>query len=236
ETELMLADLESLERRLEGVAKRARGGDEKARAERALIERALGALKEARPARTAATAPGEAEAFELLQLLTTKPVLYVCNVDEAAIEGHALTREVAAKADAEGAASVVISAALEAEVAEIEDADERTAFLAELGVKETGLARVVRAGYGLLGLISFFTANANEAHAWTIRRGTPAARAAGTVHSDFERGFISAETVTYDDYVACGGEQGAKEAGRMRLEGRDHVAQDGDVIRFRFNV
>lgn len=236
ETELMLADLESLERRLEGVRKRARVGDEKARADEALIKRALGALDEGRSARTAATTPEEAVALGRLGLLTTKPVLYVCNVGESALGGDALTGKVGARAKGEGALSVVIAAALEAEVAEIEDADERQAFRTELGVGESGLARVIRAGYGLLGLISFFTANPNEAHAWTIRQGTPAVKAAGTVHSDFERGFIAAETVAYDAYVASGGERGAKETGRMRVEGRDYVVQDGDVIRFRFNV
>jgi hypothetical protein len=237
ETELMLADLESLERRREGLVKRARGADREATALLALVERLIGHLAEGRPARAFPLADAERAAFRTLQLLTAKPVLYVCNVDEgAAAAGNALTRAAAARAAAEGAGMVVISAAIEAEVARLAEAEERAAFLAELGLAEPGLARLIGEGYRLLGLITFFTANAKEASAWTIPRGTRAPAAAGRIHSDFERGFIAAETVAYEDYVACGGAQGARAAGRARTEGKDYVVEDGDVIEFRFNV
>jgi GTP-binding protein YchF len=202
----------------------------------ALAERAAEALHAGRPARSIPVAEEERKAFAGLRLLTAKPVLYVCNVDEAdAANGNALTARVAARAAEEGAGAVVISARIEAEVAELPE-DERAEYLASLGLSETGLARVIRAGYRLLDLITFFTAGPKEARAWTVRRGTKAAAAGGVIHSDFERGFIRAETISYDDFIAFGGEQGAKEAGRMRAEGRDYVVQDGDVILFRFNV
>jgi hypothetical protein len=236
-TELMLADLESLERRAEPLTKKARSGERDAKAELALIEPVLDVLRQGRPARTVAQAPEGEGGRRGLHLLTAKPMLYVCNVDEAdAAAGNAETEAVAALAAAEGAAAVVISAKIEAEVALLADAGERREYLAALGIEDTGLARVVRAGYGLLGLITFFTANANEARAWTVRRGTPAPRAAGAIHGDFERGFISAETIPFEDYVARGGEAGARDAGKMRQEGRDYAVADGDVIRFRFNV
>ena len=233
-TELMLADLESLERRAIPLTKKARTGERDAKAELAIIEPVLEALRQGRPARTVARPPGGARG---LHLLTDKPMLYVCNVDEAdAAAGNAETEAVAALAAAEGAAAVVISAKIEAEVALLADADERSEYLAQMGLEESGLARVVRAGYGLLGLITFFTASVTEARAWTVRRGALAPQAAGTIHGDFERGFICAETIAFDDYVACGGEAAAREAGKLRQEGRTYPVADGDVIHFRFNV
>ena len=235
ETELMLADLDSLEKRISGLQKRARGGDRDSAAQLALIEPILAALREGRPARTAIP-PGQAEAARRLQLLTAKPVLYICNVEEAAAAaGNAHSARVAERAAAEGARCVVVSAAIEAEVAQLPEAD-RAEFLHGLGLSDSGLDRVIRAGYGLLGLVTFFTAGPKEAHAWTVVRGTRAPQAAGVIHGDFERGFIAAETIACDDYVACNGEAGAKEAGRMRVEGRDYVVRDGDVMLFRFNV
>ena len=236
-TELMLSDLESLERRIEPLEKRAKQGDKEAIAEVAVMRPALAALREGQPARTVVLTREQRPVFRRLQLLTAKPLLYICNVDEAsAAEGNSHTARVAAMAEAEGAGSVVISAAIEAELGELDDAAERHAYLESLGLTETGLARVVRAGYALLDLITYFTAGPKESRAWTIPRGTKAAEAAGRIHSDFERGFIAAETIAYDDYLTGKGEQGAKEAGRMRAEGRDYVVQDGDVVLFRFNV
>ena len=236
ETELMLADLESLERRLDPAVKKARGGDKEAKLQVELIERALVALREGTPAARVARKPDEERAFALLQLLTAKPVLYVCNVDEdAAATGNPHSEAVAAMAAEQGAEMVIVSSAIEAEIGRLEP-EMRDEFLAGLGLQEMGLARVARAAYRLLDLISFLTAGPKEARAWTVPRGAAAPRAAGTIHSDFERGFICAETIAYDDYVAAGGEQGAKEAGKMRQEGRDYVVRDGDVILFRFNV
>ncbi len=237
ETELLLADLESLERRSGPLTKRARGGDREARAALELIEPVLAALTDGRPARSVAVPADRGREFRLLQLLTAKPVLYVCNVDEdAAAAGNAWSDSVARRARAEGAESVVISARIEAEVAEIGDEAEKAAFLESLGLHETGLARVIHAGYRLLDLITFFTTGPKETRAWTVRRGARAPEAAGCIHSDFERGFIRGETIAYDDFIRFQGEQGAREAGRMRSEGRDYVVQDGDIILFRFNV
>ncbi len=233
-TELMLADLESLERRALPLTKKAHTGERDAKAELAVIEPVLEALRQGRPARTIAKPEGGKRG---LHLLTDKPMLYVCNVDEAdAAASNAETEAVAAMAAAEGAASVVISAKIEAEVALLSEAEERREYLAQMGLNESGLDRVVRAGYGLLDLITFFTASITEARAWTVRQGTLAPGAAGTIHGDFERGFICAETIAFDDYVACGGETGARDAGKMRQEGRDYPVADGDVIRIRFNV
>ncbi len=235
ETELMLADLESLERRLPALQKRARGNDREAQAQVALISPILEALQAGRPARTA-TPPADSDAARRLQLLTSKPVLYACNVDEdAAATGNALSARVAELAKAEGAGCVVVSAAIEAEVAQLPEGD-RTEFLEGLGLQDSGLARLIRAGYALLGLVTYFTVGPKEARAWTITEGTRAAQAAGVIHQDFERGFIAAETISYEDYVALGGEQGAREAGRLRIEGRDYTVRDGDVMLFRFNV
>jgi len=235
ETELMLADLESLERRLVSLQKRARGGDKESVAQLALIEPIVAALAAGRPAR-AAIPEGQSEAVRRLQLLTAKPVLYVCNVEEAAAaNGNAFSRRVAERAAAEGARAVVVSAAIEAEVAQLPEAD-RAEFLAGLGLHDSGLDRVIRAGYDLLGLITFFTVGPKEARAWTVVRGIKAPQAAGVIHGDFERGFIACETIGYEDYVACQGEAGAKEAGKMRVEGREYRVADGDVLLFRFNV
>ncbi len=238
ETELMLADMESLERRLQAVAKRRRGGDREAVGEQALMERALAALTDGRPARTALPdTPDEAAAFRRLQLVTAKPVLYVCNVDEdSAASGNALSARVDVMAAGSDAGSVVISAAIEAEVALLEDADEKQAFLDSLGLAEPGLNRVIRAGYSLLDLVTFFTVGPKEARAWTVTRGATAPEAAGAIHSDFQRGFIRAETVDTDTFIALGGEQACKDAGRMRQEGKDYVVRDGDIFHFRFNV
>ena len=235
ETELMLADLDGLERRLPALQKKARGGDRDAQAQVALMEPILAALQEGRPARTA-IAPADGPAAARLQLMTSKPVLYVCNVEEgAAAEGNAFSARVAARAAAEGAGVVVVSAAIEAEVSQLPEADRRE-FLEGLGLEDSGLDRVIRAGYALLGLITYFTVGPKETRAWTIAQGTRAPQAAAAIHNDFERGFIACETIAYDDYVGLRGEAGAKEAGRMRVEGRDYVVRDGDVLLFRFNV
>jgi ribosome-binding ATPase len=235
ETELMLADLESLEKRLIAAQKKARGNDKESIALVALIEPLVAALQDGRPARTAVP-PGQAEAVKRLQLLTSKPVLYVCNVEEAsAATGNAFSALVEQRAKAEGARVVVVSAAIEAEVSQLPEAD-RAEFLEGLGLHDSGLDRVIRAGYDLLGLITFLTVGPKEARAWTIVRGMKAPQAAGTIHGDFERGFIACETIAYDDYVACKGEAGAKEAGKMRVEGKEYVVRDGDVLLFRFNV
>jgi len=197
----------------------------------------LAALREGKPARTVAVAPEQQPIFKGLQLLSAKPVLYVCNVEErAAAKGNAQSARVADYARAQGAASVVISAAIEAEVAQLADEKEKREFLHSLGLAEAGLARVIHAGYRLLDLITFFTVGPKEAHAWTVAQRTTAPQAAGVIHSDFEQGFIRAETFSYADFVAHGGEQGAKEAGKMRLEGADYMIQDGDILHFRFNV
>jgi GTP-binding protein YchF len=249
ETELMLADLESLERRSAALAKRARGGpsphaaragtplDAEARAQLAVAEPILAALRAGRPARQVALSAADREILNTFNLLSAKPVLYIANVEEAsAADGNEASRQVARWAAEQGAPSVVISAAIEAEVAQLADPDEKQEFLAALGLAETGLARVIRAGYELLGLVTFFTVGPKEAHAWTVRRGTRARAAAGRIHSDFEKGFIRAETISYEDFVAHGGEQGAREAGRMHLEGADYIVQDGDIMHFRFNI
>jgi hypothetical protein len=237
DTELMLADLESLEKRVQAAEKKARGQDAEAKQQLQVMQPVLAALRAGRPARSVKVAPELMPAFRQLQLLTAKPVLYVCNVEEgAAATGNAHSARVAHRARAEGAASVVISAAIEAEVTQLSDPEERAAFLESLGLEETGLSQVIRAGYGLLDLITFFTAGPKEARAWTVRKGATAPEAAGAIHTDFQRGFIAAEVIAYEDYVACGGEQGAKTAGKMRLEGRDYVVKDGDVMLFRFNV
>ncbi len=236
ETELMLADLESVEKRLQNITRKVRGGDKEAVQQERLLKEAKAALEAGRPARSVPVAEDDAKAWTMLQLLTAKPVLYVCNVDESeATTGNALSERVAEMAAAEGAASVVISAKIEEEIAQL-DPEEAAMFLEELGLAEAGLDRMIRAGYGLLGLQTYFTVGPKEARAWTIRQGTPAPKAAGVIHGDFEKGFIRAETIAYDDYVTLGGEQGAKEAGRMRAEGKGYVVQDGDVLHFLFNT
>jgi len=237
ETELMLADLESLERRVDGLDKKAKGNDKDATEARQaldLVRRALVFLQEGKPARLVARQPEEEKQFHMLGLLTSLPMLYVCNVDEdSAAAGNELTSKVAARAKQEGAACVIISAKIEAEIAVL-PAHERGQYLAAIGLAEAGLDRLIRAGYGLLDLITYFTAGPKEAAAWTITRGTKAPQAAAVIHSDFERGFIRAETIAYDDYVKFGGEVGARDAGRMRLEGKAYTVADGDVMHFRF--
>jgi GTP-binding protein YchF len=237
ETELMLADLESLEKRTDGLSRKAKGSDkdaEEARLTLDLVNRALALLQEGKPARFVERKPEEEKAFRMLTLLTSLPALYVCNVDEAAAtNGNELSRQVEQRAKAEGAGCVVISAKIEAEIAVLPEA-ERKDFLDAIGLQEPGLNRLIRAGYALLDLITYFTAGPKEAAAWTITRGTRAPRAAAAIHSDFERGFIRAETIAYDDYVAFGGETGARDVGKMRLEGKDYVVADGDVMHFRF--
>ena len=236
ETELLLADLGSLEKRSEGLIKRARGGDKEAKAQLALIERIRPAMEDGIPARRLDAAKDDAQALKALDLMTAKPILYVCNVDEEhAASCNELSARVAEMARAQGAGWVVVSAAIEAELSQLDDADKRD-YLLTLGLERPGLDRVINAGYRLLGLKTFLTAGPKEARAWTIVDGMTAAEAAGRIHTDFQRGFICAETIAYDDYVACGGEARAREAGKLRQEGRDYVVQDGDVILFRFNV
>lgn len=237
ETELMLSDLESLEKRVPAAAKRGAAGDKEAKAMASVLGQALELLREGKPARL--TVPGddeEARLFKQAQLLTAKPVLYVCNVaEEDAAEGNALSAKVFAKAAVDGAQAVVVSAAIEAELVAM-PVEDRGEFLEALGLTESGLARVIRAGYTLLGLKTFFTCGPKEARAWTFPAGAKAPQAAGEIHSDFERGFIRAETIAYEDYIALGGEAGAKEAGKLRQEGKEYVVQDGDVLLFKFNV
>jgi GTP-binding protein YchF len=234
ETELMLADLDSLERRVPTLEKRIRGQDKEAKQALELLERALVLLREGKPARLAAVDEEDRAAFRGLGLLTSKPVLYVCNVDEAsAATGNAYSARVEALAKAEGSGCVIISAKIEAELAELPP-EERKAYLDELGLSEPGLNRLIHEGYKLLGLITYFTAGPKEARAWTVTRGTRAPQAAGVIHTDFEKGFIRTETIAYDDYVALSGEAGARDAGKLRLEGKDYIVKDGDVLHFRF--
>jgi ribosome-binding ATPase len=237
ETELMLADLESLERRALHLVKRSRGGDREAKAQLEVVEAVIAVLGDGKPARDVIVRPEQQKTLRSLQLLSVKPVLYIANVEEAsAAAGSVESGRVAKYAGSRGAGSVVISAAIEAELARLAEADEKREFLASLGLDDPGLARVIRAGYALLRLVTFFTAGPKEAHAWTVEQGTKAPQAAGKIHTDFEKGFIRAETIAYADFAAYGGEQGARDAGRMRLEGADYVVQDGDVMRFRFNL
>ena len=237
ETELMLSDLESLEKRVPAAAKRGAAGDKEAKATASVLGQALELLREGKPARlTEPKDDEEARLFAQAQLLTAKPVLYVCNVaEEDAANGNALSAQVFDKARAEGAEAVVVSAAIESELVAM-PAEDRAEYLAELGLTESGLSRVIRAGYKLLGLKTFFTAGPKEARAWTFPSGAKAPQAAGEIHTDFEKGFIRAETIAYDDYVTLGGEAPAREAGKLRQEGKDYVVQDGDVLHFKFNV
>ena len=237
ETELMLSDLESLEKRVPNLAKKAAQGDKEAKIGASVLGQALDLLREGKPARlTKPRDEEEARVFAQAQLLTSKPVLYVCNVDEGdAANGNALSARVFEKAKAEGAEAVVVSAAIEAEIATM-PAEDRGDFLAELGLSETGLARVITAGYKLLHLLTFFTVGPKEARAWTVEAGAKAPQAAGAIHTDFEKGFIRAETIAFADYVAFKGEAGARDAGKLRSEGKDYLVHDGDVMLFRFNV
>lgn len=238
ETELMLADLDSLERRIVPLEKKAKGGDKEAKAQVEVMAPILAALRDGKPARVVSfDGEDERRIMKQLGLLTSKPVVYACNVEEAsAATGNALSARVFEMAAREGNSAVVISAAIEAEVAQLSSEEERREFLETLGLEETGLTRVIRAGYDLLHLITFFTVGPKEARAWTVPVGAKAPQAAGVIHTDFEKGFIRAETISFADFIACNGEAGAKEAGKMRLEGKDYVVQDGDIFHFRFNV
>jgi GTP-binding protein YchF len=237
ETELMLADLESLERREIALSKKAKGDDKDAKEILPLMSRALAWLRTGEPCRTLEIDPSEEKALRGLQLLTAKPAVYIANVDEeSAATGNAHSEKLATWAAEKGAPCVYISAAIEAEISGFDDEAERAEFLESMGLEETGLARVIHTGYALLDLVTFFTAGPTESRAWTVPKGTPAPEAAGTIHTDFERGFIRAETIAYDDYIACEGESGARDAGKLRLEGKDYIVQDGDVLLIRFNV
>ena len=233
ETELMIADMESLERRREPLAKKATTGDKEVKAQLALIDKALALVSAGKPARLARLTPEEERPYRQLQLVTAKPVVYVCNVDEASVGGNALSRQVQERAEAEGAGCVVISAKIEAELAALEP-EERAYYLEQLGLREPGLNALIREGYRVLDLITFFTVGPKEARAWTVTTGAKAPKAAGAIHTDFEKGFIRAETIAYDDFVALGGELPAKQAGKMRLEGKEYLVRDGDVLLFRF--
>ncbi|SNT74768.1 redox-regulated ATPase YchF [Paracoccus seriniphilus] len=236
ETELMIADMESIERRLANLQRKLKGNDKEAQDQDRLLKQALTALEAGRPARSIEVAPDDLKAWNMLQLLTAKPVLFVCNVaeDEAA-KGNALSDKVAQMAEAQGAGHVVISARIEEEISQLES-DEAEMFLTEMGLDEAGLDRLIRAGYDLLGLKTYFTIGPKEARAWTITKGTLAPQAAGVIHGDFEKGFIRAETIAYDDYIAGNGEAGARDAGKLRVEGKSYEVADGDVLHFLFNA
>ncbi|MEM1301407.1 MAG: redox-regulated ATPase YchF [Pseudomonadota bacterium] len=233
--ELMLADMESIEKRLQNIVRKIRGGDKDAVQQERLLKMAMEALEDGKPARVVEVDEEDAKAWRMLQLLTTKPVLYVCNVGESeAAEGNEHSAKVAEMAAAQGNSHVIISAQIEEEISQLED-EEAEMFLSEMGLEEAGLDRLIRAGYELLHLETYFTAGPKEARAWTIKAGTMAPQAAGVIHGDFEKGFIRAETIAYDDYVTLGGEQAAKEAGKMRAEGKGYMVKDGDVLHFLFN-
>lgn len=238
ETELMLADLESVSKQIENLKKKTRSGDKEIIAQSAFLERVRSALDSGQEARTIIPSDDdEARWMKGAQLITSKPVLYVCNVhEEEAAEGNVLSQRVADLASEKGVQSVVICASIEAEIAQLDNDDEKREFLQTLGLEEAGLNRIIRAGYQLLSLQTFFTVGPKEARAWTVRVGAKAPEAAGCIHSDFEKGFIRAETISYDDYIKSNGEQGAKDTGKMRQEGKDYTVQDGDIILFRFNV
>ena len=237
ETELMLADLENLERRFDQIAKRAKNNDREAKKQAAVMESLIAALREGKPARSIEFTKEQLVTLKQLQLLTDKPIMYVCNVDEgSAATGNSLSKKMNTWAHDQGAFAVTIAAAIEAEVASLATVEEQAEFLESLGLGEAGLARMIRAGYKLLNLLTFFTAGPKESRAWTVCDGTTAPEAAGTIHTDFQRGFIAAETIDYNDYINCNGEKGSKEAGKMRQEGREYKVKDGDIFLFRFNV
>jgi ribosome-binding ATPase len=236
ETELMLADLDSLEKRVVSMEKRGKGGDKEAKEIADLMNRALVLLREGKPARLVERSADEEKQFEMLGLLSSKPVLYVCNVEEASADaGNDFSARVMQHAEAENAKAVVVSAKIESEIAVLPQEEQRD-YLDAVGLSEPGLNRVIRAGYQLLGLLTYFTVGPKEARAWTITKGTRAPQAAGVIHTDFEKGFIRAETIAYDDYTTLKGEAGAREAGRLRLEGKEYIVKDGDVLHFRFNL
>ncbi|MGM0422685.1 MAG: redox-regulated ATPase YchF [Pseudomonadota bacterium] len=237
ETELMIADMESLQKRLIPLQKKARVGEKGMAAQLEMIERVLKALEEGKPARTVERSTEEERNFQMLQLLTSKPLLYVCNVSEDdAATGNEYTAQVQKMADEQNAELVIISAAMEAEISQLDSEEDKKEFLEAAGLEEPGLNKVIRAGYNLLDLITFFTVGPKEARAWTVKRNSRAPQAAGAIHTDFERGFIKAETIDFNDFTACGGEQKAKETGKMRQEGKEYIVQDGDIMLFRFNV
>lgn len=236
ETELMLADIESIEKRLQNIVRKVRGGDKEAVQQEKLMRAALAVLEEGKPARVVDVDEDDLRAWNMLQLLTTKPVLYVCNVGESeSASGNAHSEKVAQMAASQGNAHVVISAQIEEEISQLEP-EEATMFLEEMGLAEAGLDRLIQAGYALLHLETYFTVGPKEARAWTIRSGTSAPKAAGVIHGDFEKGFIRAETIAYNDFVSLGGEGPAKEAGKMRAEGKSYIVKDGDVLHFLFNT
>ena len=237
EMELMLADIESLEKQIENISRKAKSGDKELKAQVDFMERVRTVLADGKPARTVDVPDEMSKFFSMLHLLSSKPVLYVCNVEEAeAAQGNAWTKQVDEMARAQGSEAVVISAAVESEIAQLDTDDEKNAFLEALGLPEPGLYRIIRAGYSLLNLHTFFTAGPKESRAWTVPVGAKAPQAAGKIHTDFEKGFIRAEVISCDDYIACNGETGAKDAGKMRSEGKEYIVKDGDVILFRFNV
>jgi ribosome-binding ATPase len=234
ETELMLADLDSLEKRASTLEKRLRGADKEAKEQFDLVQRSLALLQEGKPARLVERKPEEEKNFRMLGLLSSKPVLYVCNVDEASADkGNEYSAKVMSRAREEEAEAVVVSAKIESEIAVLPAAEQKD-YLDTIGLAEPGLNRVIRAGYKLLHLVTYFTVGPKEARAWTITKGTRAPQAAGVIHTDFEKGFIRSETIAYDDYVGLNGEAGARDAGKLRLEGKDYIVQDGDVLHFRF--
>lgn len=237
ETELMLADMESLGKQISNIEKKAKSGDKELKGQLDFMLTVKAALDNGKPARTVSAPESQEKTFRMLQLMTAKPVLYVCNVkEEDAASGNEWTKKVEAMAKAQGAGYVIISAAIEAEIAQLGSAEEKKEFLDTLGLNEPGLNRIIRAGYDLLGLQTYFTVGPKEARAWTVRRGAKAPEAAGAIHTDFERGFIKAEVIAMSDFVSLGGEQPCKDSGKMRQEGKEYTVKDGDIILFRFNV
>lgn len=237
ETELIIADLESIEKRIPALEKKIRGQDKEAKETLEMLNRIKPLLDQGKPARAVERSTDEEKLFKNLQLLTSKPILYVCNVNEdEAASGNDFTKQVAAMAAEQGANHVVISAKIEEEVAQLESEEEKLEFLQDLGLEETGLSKLIRSGYDLLNLQTYFTAGVKEARAWTVHKGATAPNAAGVIHTDFEKGFIKAETIAYNDYIELGGEQAAKEKGKLRLEGKEYLVKDGDIMHFKFNV
>ncbi|MBL0318885.1 MAG: redox-regulated ATPase YchF [Alphaproteobacteria bacterium] len=237
ETELIFADLDSIERRLPNLQKKAKSGDKESNEILPILEAVKQVLEQGKPARTVKLDPNQVKHFKQLQLLTAKPLVYVCNVAEHEVQtGNVHSEKVKQKAAAEKASAVIISAKIEAEISALQDEAEKQEFLSSLGLSETGLSQIIREGYAVLNLNTFFTIGPKEAHAWTVLKGAVAPQAAGAIHTDFEKGFIRAETISYHDFVSCKGEQGAKESGKMRLEGKEYLVQDGDIFHFRFNV
>lgn len=238
ETELMLADLESVEKQLTSLGKKAKSGDKEAKQQEAMLTQVKTLLDDGKPARLLERKDAEEEKqFKMLQLITAKPVLYICNVNEEdAEQGNDWTKQIKEKAQSEGTSAVIICASIEEEIATLDSEEDKQEFLVTLGLNEPGLNRVIRAGYDLLGLMTFFTAGPKEARAWTVSTGAKAPQAAGVIHTDFEKGFIRAETIAFDDFITHQGEQGAKESGKLRSEGKDYIVNDGDVLLFRFNV